>query len=121
MADGEVITALILLPESYNPNESGVRKPVEREKFVVTQGEVGRRFGGGFFHEPGTGFWFNRGIVTEESMKVLEVDISTSTEDREWIRSYVRDALLERFDQLEIRVKFVGLMHVETFVAKKNG
>ena len=46
----QMITALILLPAYYNPDEGGMRERIEDEKFIVTAEEISEEFGGGSIH-----------------------------------------------------------------------
>ncbi len=41
-------------------------------------------------------------------LALIEVDVPDTTESREWLRTYARDVLLERFRQKAIYLKFVG-------------
>lgn len=106
------ITVLLRLPLSYNPDASGRREPVEDEKFLDTADEVARQFGGGtlfvFRHDPPRGFWWDQGFVDRDVLGLIEVDVPDTTDSREWLRTYARDVLRERFRQKAIYLKFVG-------------
>jgi hypothetical protein len=60
-----LLTALIILPVTYNPDAEGKHRPVEDEKFILTAEEIARKFGGGTIHRyPGgnvEGFWWDKG------------------------------------------------------------
>jgi hypothetical protein len=106
------VTVLLRLPVFYNPDAARHRAPVEDDKFLATADELARRFGGGtlfvFRHDPPRGFWWDQGIVTRDVLALIEVDVSDTTESREWLRVYARDVLRERFRQRAIYLKFVG-------------
>jgi hypothetical protein len=106
------ITVLLGLPLFYNPDASGRREPVEDEKFLDTADEVARQFGGGtlfvFRHDPPRGFWWDEGFVDRDVLSLIEVDVPDTTDSREWLRTYARDVLRERFRQKAIYLKFVG-------------
>ncbi|SRR6266545_4956864 len=106
------ITVLLRLPLFYNPDASGRREPVEGEKFLDTADEVARQFGGGtlfvFRHDPPRGFWWDEGVVDRDVLGLIEVDVPDTTASREWLRTYARDVLRERFQQKAISLKFVG-------------
>lgn len=111
-ARGRKICALILLPVTYNPDAQGRRMPVEDAKFVTTADEIAREFGGGtiFRFQEGSaeGFWWEKGVLFQDDLAVVEVDIPDSGDSREWIRKYSKDVLMERFQQEAIYIKFVG-------------
>ena len=106
------ITVLIPLPLFYNQDKHGQCHPVEDEKFIVTADEISRKFGGGVLHlfkdESPKGFWWNKGILNQDELAVLEVDIFDTDGNRKWIKSYARDVLLKRFCQDAIYIKFIG-------------
>jgi len=107
-----IITVLIPLPLFYNSDAHGGRQAVEDEKFIVTGKEVSQKFGGGFLHcfkdESPKGFWWNKGVLSQDEMAVFEVDIPDTDESRKWIKSYAKDVLLKRFRQDAIYLKFIG-------------
>lgn len=108
-----IITVLIPLPLSYNPDASGMRQVVEDEKFITTMEEISKRIsGGGFLHhfkaEPPKGFWWNKGILSQDDLAILEIDIPDTDESRECIKSYAKDVLLNRFRQDAIYLRFIG-------------
>ncbi|HEX9727360.1 MAG TPA: hypothetical protein VGA37_02505 [Gemmatimonadales bacterium] len=104
--------ALITLPHTHNPDVHGNRRRVEDEKFEQTMEELAARFGGGALWrlDEGTprGYWWDRGILYEDELAVLEVDIPEQSAAQRWLREYARDVLLPRFDQKAIYIKFVG-------------
>ncbi len=106
------VTVLLRLPLFYNPDLSGHREPVEDGKFLDTADEIARQFGGGtlfvFRDDPPRGFWWDEGIVAQDVLALIEVDMPDTTESREWLRTYARDVLRERFRQKAIYLKFVG-------------
>lgn len=106
------VTVLLRLPLFYNPDASGHREPVEDDKFLDTADEIARQFGGGtlfvFRHDPPRGFWWDEGIVDQDVLALIEVDVPDTTESRERLRTYARDVLRERFRQRAIYLKFVG-------------
>ena len=106
------VTVLLRLPLSYNPDASGHRAPVEDSKFLDTADEIARQFGGGtlfvFRHDPPRGFWWDEDIVDRDVLALIEVDVPDTTESRQWLRTYARDVLRERFRQRSIYLKCVG-------------
>ena len=104
-----LVTALVVLPLSYNPDRLGHRRPIEQQKFVETCEEVALRFGGGTFDDrPRRGFWASRGIIYEDEVGILEVDIPNTEQDKAWLLDYAKKVLLERFEQEAMHIKFVG-------------
>jgi hypothetical protein len=85
---------------------------VEDEKFMTTAEEIAREFGGGtIFRFPegrAEGFWWGKGILFQDDLAVVEVDVPDTGASREWLRRYARDVLMDRFQQEAIYIKFVG-------------
>ena len=114
MADPPKITALMCLPVFYNPDEHGHRKPVEDRQFNVTAEELTKEFGGCVVHNyreqplAPRGFWWNSGVIYEDVLALIEVDIPDGGDARAWLRTYTREVLLERFQQRAIYIKLVG-------------
>lgn len=108
------VTALVVLPKLYNPDRWGRRRQVEAAKFRATCIDITGRFGGCILHEdPKTGYWEKAGIIFEDDVEVLEVDMVDAAEERQWIIDYARNVLLERFKQEAIYIKFVRFVEVE--------
>ncbi len=107
-----VVTVLIPLPVYYNADERGVRKAIEDEKFVLTAEEISHRFGGGtlfrFADGQAEGLWWNKGILHQDTLALLEVDVPDTARSRSWLRRYAETVLIERFEQEAIYLKFVG-------------
>jgi hypothetical protein len=107
----EWVTVLPRLPLFYNPDATGARALVEEEKFLETAEEIAERFGGGtlfmFRHDAPRGFWWDQGLVDQDVLALLEVDVSDTDESRAWLRGYARDVLRIRFRQKAIYLKFV--------------
>ena len=108
----QVVTVLIPLPVYYNADERGVRKAVEDGKFLLTASEISVRFGGGtlfrFAQGEAKGLWWNKGIVHQDILALLEVDVPDTARSRSWPRRYAETVLIERFEQDAIYLKFVG-------------
>jgi len=106
-----LVTVLLRLPLFYNPDAGGQREPVENESFLRTAEEIAQRFGGGtlffFRHEEPRGFWWDQGLVDRDTLALLELDAPDTAETRDWLRTYARDVLLNRFRQKAIYLKFV--------------
>ena len=106
------LTVLLRLPLFYNPDAAGHRNPIEDDKFLDTADELARRFGGGtlfiFRDNPPQGFWWDEGIVDRDVLALVEVDVPDTRTSREWLRTYARDVLRNRFRQKAIYLKFVG-------------
>lgn len=108
------VTALVVLPKLYNPDESRRRRRVEGAKFRATGIDTTRRFGGCMLHkDPKTGFWGKAGVIFEDDVALLEVDMVDAAQERQWIIDYARDVLLDRFKQEAIYIKFVRFVEVE--------
>lgn len=108
-----VVTVLIPLPLTYNPDKRGRRRRVERSKFEITADEMATHLHEGgtlFVYRDGhpTGFWWNEGIVERDVHALLEVDMPDTPANRLWLRVYARNVLLKRFRQKAIYVKIVG-------------
>lgn len=110
------LVALVVLPQLYNPDQRGRRQPVEAEKFDRTMREIAGRFGGGVLwrFEAGSpvGYWWDRGVLYEDELAVIEVDIPDETAAKDELREYARDVLLRRFEQEAIYIKLVGPIQV---------
>ncbi len=115
-ASGGVLVALLLLPTEYNPDPSGRRRPIEAWKYLDTMRELAAKFGGGSLLRRGRGmrrgFWWDRGILYEDELLAIEVDIPDTRSARDWIRKYARETLLPRFAQKAIYVRLVGPVEV---------
>jgi hypothetical protein len=106
-----LVTILLRLPLLYNPDASDRREAIEDEKFMRTAEEIAERFGGGtlfvFRRDEPHGFWWDQGLVERDTLALLELDAPDTVETRDWLRTYARSVLLERFRQRAIYVKFV--------------
>jgi len=115
-ASGGFLVALLLLPTEYNPEASGRRRRIEAWKYVATMRELAMRFGGGSLLRRARGirrgFWWDRGILHEDELLAVEVDIPDTRAARQWIRRYAREILLPRFAQKAIYVRLVGPVEV---------
>jgi hypothetical protein len=100
------VTVLLRLPVFYNPDAAGHRAPVEDEKFRQRADDLAGRFGGGtlfiFRHDPPRGFWWDQGIIDRDLLALIEVDVPDTAESRDWLRTYARGVLRERFRQKAI-------------------
>lgn len=105
------VTVLLRLPLFYNPDATGARAPVEEEKFLETADDLARQFGGGtlfmFRSDAPRGFWWDRGIMDQDALALIEVDVPDTDASRAWLRAYAREVLLGRFQQKAIYLKFV--------------
>jgi hypothetical protein len=110
-ASSRWMTVLLRLPLKYNPDVTGVRARIEDEKFLQTAEEIAQRFGGGtlysFPNDAPRGFWWDQGIIDQDVLALIEVDVPDTEESVEWLHSYAREVLLERFQQRAIYLKFV--------------
>ena len=74
------------------------------------------KFGGGSLLRRGRGmrrgFWWDRGILHEDELLAVEVDMPDSRRARDWIRRYAREVLLPRFAQQAIYIRLVGPVEV---------
>ena len=113
---GDWVTALIVLPHAHNPDEHGQRRRVDDEKFRQTMEEMAARFGGGalwrFEEGAPRGYWWDRGVLDQDELAVLEVDIPNQPAARRWLRQYAREVLIPRFDQKAIYLKLIGPVEV---------
>ena len=110
------LVALFLLPTEYNPDASGRRRRIEPSKYLATMRELATEFGGGSLLRRGRGirrgFWWDRGVLHEDELLAVEVDIPDTRRARQWVRKYARDILLPRFAQQAIYVRLVGRVEV---------
>jgi len=106
---GQVL-ALILLPKTYNADANGVRIAVEEEKFMQTARELAQAFGDGaiIVLEPrASGIWRHAGREFLDDLAFAEVEIPDTSGNRSWLKKYVKETLLSRFEQIAIRVTFI--------------
>ena len=120
----EVITVLVPLPLTYNPDARGRRRRIEEPKFQETMEEVSTRFGGGilwqFKNDPPNGYWWSRGYLSKDVLAVLEVDIPDTAEARAWFENYAETVLLRRFRQEAIYLKFIGPVQTTEVTMRKT-
>lgn len=111
------LVALVVLPQQYNPKADGHRRRIEEGKFTKSMKEIAARFGGGVLWRFGSdaprGFWWDRGVLYEDEIAVVEVDIWNNEASKEQLIEYARDILCKRFRQKAIYVKFLGPIDVE--------
>lgn len=104
----EFNTALIYLPEFYNPDSKGLRPKIEEDKFTTTADELARKFGGGTWHHGKSGIWWDKGNrYVDPNLRIFEVDIPDNEKDRDWLIDYIKGVLLKRFEQKAIYLKIV--------------
>lgn len=114
------VTVLIVLPEFYNPDARGRRRRVEAAKFKATCSDIADRFGGCVLHEdPKVGYWQKAGVVFEDEVVLVEVDMSDAAEEKQWLVDYARSVLVKRFEQKAIYLKFVRFVEVEIVEARR--
>jgi hypothetical protein len=123
---GSVLTALILLPLKYNPDEFGDRRPVEKEKFRAAGIELAELFGGAILDEnPKGGFWWNQGCIEEDDIVVFEVNMSGEPEENlTRLQRYAESVLLDRFRQEEIWIRIIPnirILEVQTIQIRREG
>ena len=106
------ITVLILLPLLYNPDGRGVHEPIEDGLFIKTALEISAQFTGRILHkyDDGSqrGFWWSKGILSQDEVCAFEVDVLDNDENRGWLKSYAKSVLLKRFRQDAIYLRFIG-------------
>lgn len=95
----------VLLPLRYNDGE-----PVEPDKFIQTQRELLRQFGGlTADFVPLIGYWTNpTAAVVEDELVRLVADVPDTAENREFFVGW-KEVLKARFRQLEIWVAGIPL------------
>ncbi len=123
MAQGQrLICALIRLPMEYNADEQGVRRRIEDVKFIQTAEEIAARFGGGtlFRWDKGNpvGFWWGQGVLYDDELAAIEVDVPDTVESRAWLRDYAKRVLMGRFEQEAIYIKLIG--PIEQMIVEKD-
>src|SRR5436190_586314 len=105
------VTVLLRLPLFYNPDATGTRVPIEDAKFMETADELAQQFGGGtlfvFRQDPPRGFWWDHGVVDQDVLALLEIDVPDTAASRAWLQTYARDVLCARFRQKAIYLKVV--------------
>lgn len=99
MGRAQIVTALILLPVTYNADEHGQRPLIEDEKYFVTAEEISQEGGTIHLYRDGSvhGVWWDKGIVDRDTHAVIEVDLPDTTEARNDLERYVERVLLDRF------------------------
>ena len=112
-----LLVALVLLPLEYNRDVSGHRRPIEEQQYLATMAEIARRFGGGVLWRwpedlKPRGFWWHRGILHDDHLVVIEVDIPDQPAAKAWLTRYARRILIPRFQQDAIYIRMVGPIHV---------
>lgn len=112
MREPRLVTVLLRLPLFYNPDAHTAREPIEDGKFIRTAEEIAQQFGGGtlflFLREVPRGFWWDQGVVDQDTLALLEVDVPDTAGARDWLRRYAQRVLLKRFRQKAIYLKFIG-------------
>src|SRR5438128_2326329 len=77
--ESPVLTVLIPLPLTYNPDRKGNRRRIEESKFQDTMTEIANQLGGGilwrFENDAPSGNWWNEGHVSQDILAMLEVDV----------------------------------------------
>lgn len=87
----------VLLPLRFNDGT-----PVPPELFVQTNTELAVRFGGvTSYPQPARGIWIHEGVVYEEDVVKLSVDVPDTNASREFFLCY-KATLKERCRQIEI-------------------
>lgn len=61
-----------------------------------------------FMDKPPIGFWWNKGVLSQDEMGAFEVDLLDTEENRRWMKSYAKAVLLKRFRQDAIYLRFIG-------------
>lgn len=114
------MTVLVHLPVTFNPDRRGRRRRIDRGKHMATAEEIAALFdAGGFLHEAGRGFWYDRGVVDRDDMMFLEVDLPDSPAMRRRLTGYARKVLLRRYRQKAIYLKFVGPVEALTITRRR--
>lgn len=103
-----LLTLTVLIPRFYNPDDRGVREPVEAEKIEETEQEMLGYFSGyqkflieGTYRDSETGEEFHDALVR------FEIDAEFDHMDRAFLEVW-RQTLEERFQQQLIYMKLVG-------------
>jgi hypothetical protein len=87
----------ILLPLNYNDG-----RPIEREKFLLTQRELVRQFGATTVDTTrASGTWMYKGTLYEDLLMRVTVDSFEPNEARAFLQQY-KAVLKDRFEQLDI-------------------
>lgn len=118
-----IVTALLPLPVFYNPDETGHREAVPEQEFDKTAKEIAIALHEGgtlndFRRGTPTGYWWDQGVITPDVLVLLEVDMRDTQANRDWLIGYIRDTLLDRFQQEAMYLKLVT--GVERLVITKN-
>lgn len=114
MARQRTITLLMPLPTYYNPGAKGIRKPIEKWKFVRTAEEISKHFDAGaelqiFRRDKPHGFWWDRGLLAKDVLAYISADLPNTEATRVWVRSYARRKLLARFQQDAIYLRWLAV------------
>ncbi len=87
----------ILLPRRFNDG-----REVPRKSLGLALDEIVDRFGAASFEPTGIeGYWRHEGIVFNDSLSKIVIDVEDSDENRQWMRDY-KARWKERLEQLEL-------------------
>ncbi len=102
------VTILVYIPEYYNSDKEGKRRKVEEDKFIKTAEEITMNLsGGGTWHANKTGIWLDDGEMYYDELRIFEFDLEDKEANRHLVIKYVKETLLNRFEQIAIYVKFI--------------
>ncbi len=100
----------IYLPRSYNPDEEGFRRRVERDKFTLARRRLLNRFGGmtTSTRRPYQGLWQDdSGTVFADEIEIfVTLDLSEDWYPGETFFREFKEELKASFEQLEILLYF---------------
>ncbi len=87
----------ILLPQQFNDG-----REVPRKLLGLALDEIVEMFGAASFEPTGIeGFWRHEGIVFNDSLSKIVIDVEDSDENRQWMRDY-KSRWKEKLEQLEL-------------------
>ena len=106
-----MVTAVIVLPEYFNPDSTGHRVLIAEKAFFDTANDLTKLFGGAtvlrYRDVDAVGYWHHKGVVERDALRVIDCDIDDTDVCRGKLLQYVDEVVLERFQQTAIYVKFV--------------
>lgn len=117
----ETVTALILLPVEYNPNNEGRRGKIPIKDFQNTAIEITKLFNLGCTMDiyPKHGYWArSKEVIDKDVNVILEINSLPRVEKKRLIK-YCKRKLLDRFKQEAILIKFIPQVQTELVTVKK--
>ena len=98
----------IFIPLYYNPDENGVSRKIEDEKFIQTLDELFLQFGGySVNRDPIDGAWLSDETKTQmnDESRSVWIVCEYTDENKDYLM-HLKETLMERFQQEEILIMY---------------